>query len=137
MQSAAQRIDRTELGSVIETLVCAHTPSMERRALANVLRELGEQLIERAQRLHDDVGERRALMRVVVASDARGPLTQREREVATRIAQGCSNRQIARDLVITNSTVERHVANILSKLGMRSRSQVAVWAVREGLADVG
>ncbi|HEY3062306.1 MAG TPA: LuxR C-terminal-related transcriptional regulator [Chloroflexota bacterium] len=137
MQSAAQRIDGTELGSVIETLVNAHAPTLERRALANILRELGEQLIERAQRLLDDAGERRALMRVVAASDTRLLLTQREREVATRIAEGCSNRQIARELVITNSTVERHVANILSKLGMRSRSQVAVWAVREGLAEVG
>ncbi|SRR6266542_6441562 len=137
MHSAAQRIDHTALGSVIESLVSAHAPSLERRALADVLRELGEQLIDRAQRLNDDAGDRRALMRVVASSNTRLPLTQREREVAIRIAQGYSNRQIARELVITNSTVERHVANILSKLGMRSRSQVAVWAVRAGLAEVG
>jgi DNA-binding NarL/FixJ family response regulator len=51
-----------------------------------------------------------------------------------RIAAGMSNRQIGNELVIANGTVERHVANILAKLGLRSRTQVAVWAVRRGLA---
>src|SRR5712692_1564559 len=60
-------------------------------------------------------------------------LTRREGEVATRIAWGLSNRQIAADLVIARSTAERHVANILSKLAMRSRAQVAAWAVHSGL----
>jgi len=60
-------------------------------------------------------------------------LTRRELEVATRIARGFSNRQIAEDLVITLSTTERHVANILGKLQMRSRSQVAAWVVERGL----
>ena len=57
-------------------------------------------------------------------------LTQRENEVVTRIACGLSNRQIAEDLVISRSTAERHVANILNKLDMNSRAQVAVWAVQ-------
>jgi len=50
-----------------------------------------------------------------------------------RIAWGLSNRQIAEDLVIAPSTAERHVANILNKLAMRSRAQVAVWVVQIGL----
>jgi DNA-binding NarL/FixJ family response regulator len=58
-------------------------------------------------------------------------LTNREREVASRIARGLSNRQIAEELVIAVSTTERHVANILSKLDMRSRAQVAAWVTRQ------
>jgi non-specific serine/threonine protein kinase len=60
---------------------------------------------------------------------ASGLLTSRERQVAVLVKRGLSNQQIARQLVIANSTAERHVANILSKLGMKSRTDVAVWAV--------
>jgi predicted ATPase/DNA-binding CsgD family transcriptional regulator len=60
-------------------------------------------------------------------------LTRREREVATLVSQGKSNRQIAAELVVSERTVEGHVNNILSKLGFRSRAQVAAWAVEKGL----
>jgi hypothetical protein len=49
-----------------------------------------------------------------------------------RIAEGLSSREIAEKLVIARSTAERHVANVLNKLGMRSRGQVAVWAFERG-----
>ena len=62
-----------------------------------------------------------------------GGLTAREREVAALVAQGKSNRQIAEALTITEGTAERHVANILSKLGCSSRVQIAAWAVETGL----
>jgi ATP/maltotriose-dependent transcriptional regulator MalT len=62
-----------------------------------------------------------------------GGLTAREREIATLIAQGKSNREIADELVISETTAERHVANILSKLGFNSRTQIAVWAVENRL----
>jgi DNA-binding NarL/FixJ family response regulator len=52
--------------------------------------------------------------------------------VATLLALGLSNRQIADELVISVATVERHVANILAKLSYRSRTQVAAWAVEQG-----
>jgi predicted ATPase/DNA-binding CsgD family transcriptional regulator len=58
------------------------------------------------------------------------PLTAREHEIVVLIARGLSNRQIADELVISPATVARHVANILSKLGFTSRTQVASWAVR-------
>jgi DNA-binding CsgD family transcriptional regulator len=61
-------------------------------------------------------------------------LTAREREVASLIACGLSNRDIAAALVITEMTTEVHVKHILAKLGFRSRSQVAVWATHHGLA---
>jgi DNA-binding NarL/FixJ family response regulator len=60
-------------------------------------------------------------------------LTRREREVAAQIARGLRNSEIADELVIATSTTERHVANILIKLGMRSRAEVAVWAAETGL----
>ena len=60
-------------------------------------------------------------------------LSPREREVAALIALGLSNRQIADELVISVATVERHVANMLGKLGYRSRTQIAAWAVDHAL----
>ena len=46
-----------------------------------------------------------------------------------------SNRQIAEALVITEATAVRHVSNVLAKLGMASRAQIAVWAVSQGFGD--
>ncbi len=69
------------------------------------------------------------------AKAAFGGLTARECEVAALIARGRSNREIASDLVLSERTVEHHVGNILSKLGLNSRAQVAIWAVEKGLAD--
>ena len=70
----------------------------------------------------------------VRATKARyGGLTSREREVAVRIVEGKSNQDIAGELVLSERTVEKHVANIMSKLGFSSRTQVATWAVQKGL----
>ncbi len=62
-----------------------------------------------------------------------GGLTERERQVATLIAQGKSNREIAETLVISYRTVETHIANIMFKLDCTARSQVAAWVVEKGL----
>lgn len=62
-----------------------------------------------------------------------GGLTVREREVATLIAQGLSNREIAERLTISERTAERHVANIMLKLDCNARTQIAAWAVESGL----
>jgi DNA-binding NarL/FixJ family response regulator len=59
-------------------------------------------------------------------------MTAREREIAGLVALGLTNRQIADELVISSATVDRHVANILVKLGAHSRAQIAAWAVTEG-----
>jgi two-component system, NarL family, response regulator LiaR len=64
------------------------------------------------------------------------PLTEREMEVLRLIAQGNSNRQIADHLCITEMTVRAHVSNVLSKLHLASRTQAALFALREGLANV-
>ncbi len=62
-----------------------------------------------------------------------GGLTVREREIAALISQARSNRQIAHELVISEKTTERHIANIMKKLDFSSRTQIAVWAVEKGL----
>ncbi|HEV8373930.1 MAG TPA: LuxR C-terminal-related transcriptional regulator, partial [Actinomycetota bacterium] len=59
--------------------------------------------------------------------------TPREREVAALLAEGLSNGEVARRLYITTKTASVHVSNILAKLGMSSRAEVAAWAVRVGL----
>jgi NarL family two-component system response regulator LiaR len=64
------------------------------------------------------------------------PLTERELEVLRLIAQGYSNRQIAEELVITEMTVRAHVSNVLGKLHLASRTQAALFALREGLASM-
>jgi DNA-binding CsgD family transcriptional regulator len=68
-----------------------------------------------------------------VAKQTFGGLTRREREVAALIAQGKSNREIARALFLSERTVEGYVGNILAKLGFTSRAQIAAWAVETGL----
>jgi DNA-binding NarL/FixJ family response regulator len=67
------------------------------------------------------------------AADGPGVLTPREREVAALLAEGLSNGEIARRLFISTKTASVHVSNILAKLGMASRAEVAAWAVRSGL----
>ncbi len=62
-------------------------------------------------------------------------LTEREREVLVQIAQGRSNREIARVLVVSEKTIKTHVSNILMKLGLQDRTQAALYAVRHGLVD--
>jgi tetratricopeptide (TPR) repeat protein len=66
-----------------------------------------------------------------------GGLTEREREVAVLIVSGKTNRAIADTLVVSHRTVETHVSTILSKLGVTSRSRIAVWAVEVGLVKDG
>src|SRR5947209_20213986 len=67
------------------------------------------------------------------AKKAFGGLTEREREVAALIAQGKANREIAEILVVNYRTIEKHIENMLSKLGFASRAQIAVWAAEKGL----
>ncbi|MCF3184956.1 response regulator [Streptomyces sp. NPDC127069] len=62
-----------------------------------------------------------------------GSLTDREREVLGLIADGRSNREIARALVLSEKTVKTHVSNILMKLDLSDRTQAALWAVRHGI----
>ncbi|TIC78756.1 response regulator [Crenobacter intestini] len=62
-------------------------------------------------------------------------LTVREREIVRYLVQGKSNKEIAQCLNLADSTVKIHVQNVLKKLGLNSRVQVAVYAVERGLAE--
>jgi DNA-binding NarL/FixJ family response regulator len=82
--------------------------------------------------LHPDVA------RLLSAGDGRpagARLTAREREVLAELAQGRSNREISRIFAVSEKTVKSHVSAILSKLGVADRTQAALHAVRNGIAD--
>jgi len=64
------------------------------------------------------------------------PLTEREVEVLKLIARGMSNQEIAEQLVISETTVRTHVSRILGKLHLASRTQAALYALKEGLAEL-
>lgn len=73
------------------------------------------------------------LMREVRAPAAPAPLTERETDVLRLLAAGQANKEIARELGIGEKTVKTHVSNILTKLGVQSRTQAALHAARSGL----
>lgn len=82
---------------------------------------------------------RRSYVRIDAISGAEGKfddLTVREREVAGLVAQGKSNREIAAELVLSKRTVEKHIANILSKLGLTNRSQIVRLILEKNFSQV-
>lgn len=74
------------------------------------------------------------LMQEIHAPDNPETLTDREAEVLHLLARGFSNRQIGEALVIGEKTVKTHVSSILAKLGVPSRTQAALYAIRQGMA---
>jgi two-component system, NarL family, response regulator LiaR len=76
------------------------------------------------------------LMREVRAPESPEALTDRETEVLRFLAHGKANRQIASALYVEEKTVKAHVSSILRKLGVRSRTQAALHAVRTGLVSI-
>jgi NarL family two-component system response regulator LiaR len=76
------------------------------------------------------------LMREVQAPQSPEQLTERETEVLQLLAQGMSNKEIGAALVITEKTVKTHVSSILAKLGVPSRTQAALHAIRTGLVSL-
>jgi NarL family two-component system response regulator LiaR len=76
------------------------------------------------------------LMREVRAPESPEELTERETEILKLLARGKANKQIATSLYVSEKTVKAHVSSILMKLGVRSRTQAALYAVRTGLVSV-
>jgi DNA-binding NarL/FixJ family response regulator len=76
------------------------------------------------------------LMREVRAPDSPEALTDRETEVLRFLARGKANKQIASGLYVSEKTVKAHVSSILMKLGVQSRTQAALYAVRTGLVSI-
>ena len=67
-------------------------------------------------------------------ADLESPLTKREREVATLLTEGLTNREIGERLYLSEWTIATHVRNILAKLGLSSRTQIAAWVASRGIA---
>jgi DNA-binding NarL/FixJ family response regulator len=70
------------------------------------------------------------------ADSSTNGLTDREVEVLRLVARGRANKEIARELTIVEKTVKTHVSSILAKLGLQSRTQAALFAVKHGLVTV-
>lgn len=109
---------------------CPDPESLERlllvclEELAYLARESGH--TRRAERLT----EAAILLNSEAIPAHSGALSEREGQVAALVARGLSNRQIAQELVVSDRTVDSHVSNILHKLSLASRAQVAAWVVR-------
>ena len=86
-----------------------------------------------AKKLMEQVAQQAGAEREVLAAPA--DLTDREREVVRLVARGCSNREIAQQLVISDKTVKTHVSNILSKVHLEDRTQLAIYAIKHGLVE--
>ena len=115
-------------------------------ALGYLLKDSGPQeLVEAIRQVHrgepslHPLVARKLLQELSQPSQEPAPppsLTEREVEVLRLVAQGQSNREIAQELTIREATVRTHVSNILNKLHLASRTQAALYALREGLASL-
>ncbi|MBA2280666.1 MAG: LuxR family transcriptional regulator, partial [Acidimicrobiia bacterium] len=96
---------------------------------------LAEQLLEhwRGWRVDELDAVRRRLGMTTGAVVGPAALTPREREVVALVAEGLTNAELAARLYISPKTAAVHVSNVLAKLGMSSRTEVAAWAIREQL----
>ena len=106
--------------------------SEDAKSVAESLRAKYEASPAVTRQLLDQVGRR---LPAAVAREEAGlaQLTEREREVLRLIASGYANKEIARELVVSERTVKGHVSNILNKLGVQDRTQAALYAVKHKL----
>jgi DNA-binding CsgD family transcriptional regulator len=108
--------------------------ALGRAELAKAHARAAQELLERWPGWRRDEARALLVRLRAVPRRAQGPLTPREREVAQLVAGGLSNGEVAKRLFISTKTASVHVSNILAKLGMSSRAEIAAWAVGTGLA---
>jgi NarL family two-component system response regulator LiaR len=157
--TATRRI--VELGAAANVIVLTSFaeddqifPAIEAGAVSYLLKDVSPDDLIAAVRaahrgepsLHPEVARKlMAAARSAAAGAAAGPegaassrpddLTEREVEVVRLIAQGRSNKEIAKTLWISEKTVKAHVSHILTKLGLKDRTQLAIHAIKSGLAE--
>ncbi len=105
--------------ALVEAILAVHRG--EARLHPDIARKLMEQVAQRPAAPHE-------------ATALPEGLTARELEVIRLVARGRTNQQIAQELVISEKTVKTHVSNILSKLNLEDRTQLAIHAIKSGLA---
>ncbi|HEX8917689.1 MAG TPA: tetratricopeptide repeat protein [Chloroflexota bacterium] len=138
LHAAAHEL-RTRMGT---SLYSTDLPRWESRldALRKVLQEQYDRIWAQGREFSLDEAIEFALQATIAGTDTvpsaggRGdspvlPLTAREQEIALLVADGRTNREIARTLSLAARTVDTHVSNILKKLDLRSRAQIATWAM--------
>ncbi len=121
-------------------------PAIQAGALGYLLKDSSpDDLVQAIHRVHrGEPSLEASIARKVLAEMVSGPkkplsqdpLSERELEILRLIARGCSNKEIAERLVIADITVRSHVSNILGKLHLASRTQAALYALREGIASL-
>lgn len=122
-----------EAGSRWQELAAPYEQARVRELLARACTELGD---DAGARLESDIAHRILSQlgnaATGVAAGAAG-LTGREREVLALVAAGASNREVARELVLSEHTVRRHLQNIFAKLQVSSRTAATAYAFRSGI----
>lgn len=133
-------VEVVALTSVLEDKLVVD--AVEAGASGYLLKETGPDVLFSAIRaahrgeVHLDPKARRRLVREIRTPDMRESLTVRETETLRLVARGLSNRDIAQRLEVSEVTVKTHVSHILSKLGLQSRTQAALFALKEGLVGL-
>lgn len=116
-KGVVSKSDLASLGAAIRTVFAGHYWVVD-KPVANVIQLLQE-----------------LSAKLAVADDRPYRLTAREREIILLITQGCTNKDIAEKLGISEETVKRHLTNIFDKVGMSNRLELALFALSHGLVQ--
>ena len=136
----APEVEVVALTSVLEDKLVIE--AVEAGATGYLLKDTGPEVLVAAIRaahrgeVHLDPKAKKRLVREVRTPEMRESLTARETEILRLVARGLANRDIAEQLSVSEVTVKTHVSSVLSKLGLQSRTQAALFALKEGLVGL-
>ncbi len=140
IKSEHPEVESVALTSVLEDRMVID--AVEAGAAGYLLKETGPDALFDAIRaaargeVRLDPRAQKRLVREVRTPTMRESLTPRETDTLRLIAKGLANKEIARELGVSEVTVKTHVSNVLSKLGLQSRTQAALFALKEGLTGL-